>query len=457
MKRLLYVFVLVTGLLAACNQQGEHPQLSAQALALGDIEWLALTQGTAKDLAPFNCAVNGLNLPGQGYRANTKPQDGGLTYDVNETVDTGVTTASRVGFGWRSTSGLLAVPQRNVTLLVVDDFRSNGIPSNGVYTPQPELFTQTTLNGTTLASLQDAGDLSHGSLVYQHAQDVVRGTLRYPFSSTPSPTKTLFRTTFFPTSATRYFTVEAVDTGFESTGLIADSIKSTVIAQKLLGRLDAPGGPFIVNLSFGLLPCEAYADFIAWDEKTPSQDEPFEDYLKALQLKNSDFSYEVLVTTIVDGVIDPSNPDPLFTLMAGPLGVMNNIFVAASGNYGFAKTSLWPAKFPGVVNVGGSAAIDPSKRNERFNTGKVMDVAASFLLRASRFTNNPNAKDVYYLGTSFSTPSVSVYSALDVASQQRCLNLPNVFPKSKLGNSNANINVVDSALKTAVGTLCPVP
>jgi hypothetical protein len=428
MRRLFYIFALALGALTACNQENQV-QLEPLALTMDNIKWLT----KVTDVPNENCALNEINADGQGYRpSGISGSDGGLTYDINLTRNTGITTAESVGAGWKTVKGLLGTPQRDATLLIVDDF-------HGVYRPKPALFTrpfQPGLNGATIASLQDGGNLSHGALVLQHAKDVIFGTGLYPDPPIPSLWGNI--TVYRNLQLTRKLTVKALDPGFEATSNIAGSIKSSVIAQKLLSELHRAGPSFVVNLSFVLIPCAAYADFHSWDQTTPTVDEPFEEYLKALALHNN-VPYDDLITVIVEAVNEPNNDptqpdDPLFTLIQDYADV--GVFVAASGNYGFAKTGMYPAMWKGVVNVTGSAALDTNIRNKRFNTGKIMDIAASFRLAASRFTNNHNRKDVYYLGTSFSSPTVSAYSVI----------------KSKLATSESNI--VDVPLQKAVITLC---
>ena len=450
MKRLIYILVLLTGLLAACNQgMGPAPTLESLALTFNDIKWLTTDnpQATFKLVLGQNCMANALNAPGQGYRAFGS--DGGLTYNRRLASALGITTANNVG---QTVRGLTAVPQRDMTLLIVDDFRSGGVPSNGVYIPASDVFTQTSLTGATLGLLQANKKLSHGALVLQHTLDTIRGTELYPFSASPSPGITVFRTTNIIGRTTRFLTVRAVDTGLASTSIIANSVKSSAIATKLVPRLDASSGTVVVNMSFALLPCEAYADFLQWDEDTPNE-QRFEEYIGALAVKN-DVDKEELIEVLVEATNDTS--DPLNLLIQK--NWFKNVFVAASGNYGFNKTATYPAKWTGVINVTGSVANNTSIRNSNFNQGEIMDIAGSLQLTASSFTLLPGAKNVYYKGTSFSTPSVSVYSALDLASQRRCTKVSTTTPIIILPRLAMNsLNLVDSPLANAISQLCPIP
>jgi hypothetical protein len=72
-----------------------------------------------------------------------------------------------------------------------------------------------------------------------------------------------------------------------------------------------------------------------------------------------------------------------------------------------------------------------------------MHLAASFELRPpSGLPSNLKPKPVYYLGTSYSAPAVSVFSALDLASRKKCSNGQSV---SKLALNS--LNLVDRPLE----------
>ncbi len=453
MKRLVYTIVLLSGLLAACNQ-GERPTPSLESLALtfSNIQWLTDIATNTQTKGPFsrivdeNCMTNALNAPGQGYRA--AGSDGGLTYDSGLAGNLGITTANKVGI---AVKGLLGAPQRNMTLLIVDDFRSGGVPSSGVYAPKLELFTQTSLNGATLAQLQDNKKLSHGALVLQHTLDTIKGTGLYPFNTSPSPGVTVFRTTSIIGRTTRLLTVKAIDTGLASTSIIANSVLSSTIATKLVAPLDTSAGTVVINMSFALLPCEAYADFLQWDKITRGE-QRFDEYIAALAVKNNVGSEE-LIKVLVEATNDTS--DPLYQTIKN--NWLKNVFAAASGNYGFNKTATYPAKWTGVINTTGSAANNTSIRNSTFNRGEIMDIAGSLKLTAPSIF--PNAKHVYYKGTSFSTPTLSVYSALDLAGQRRCTQVSTnpsngstfIVPRLAINS----LNLTDSPLASAVSQLCP--
>jgi hypothetical protein len=449
---LLYTLVLIFILVACTQRQAPQLELEPQALTYDTVKWLVYSDAVVirrlKDLG--NCVANNLNVTPQPPRSggvSGTQQDGGLTYELVLPNQTGITTAASVGESWLNVRGLLGRPQRNVTLYIVDDF-------HGVYGPKPKLFTQTTLNGATLATLQNTNNLSHGALVLQHMKDVIRGTGLYPFSiTTPLGDMTTYRTQQDPLSPlNRTLTIKTLDPGFEDTGLIAGSVRSAVVAQKLTADLPSFSGeaPFIINMSFALFPCLAYADYRAWDDLTPGIDETFVEYIKALANHQTPVvTVNTLASLIVGKTNDPNDPLLKF-LQTDPRGVGGNIFVAAAGNYSF-NVSMFPAGLNGVINATGSIVKNTSIRSSRlFNRGEIMDVGASFVLEASRFTRNPLAKDLYYLGTSFSTPTLSVLSALDAAGKKRCVNIGGI--KSDLAING--LGLVDSPLVTAVSKLC---
>jgi hypothetical protein len=466
-KRFIVCILVLTSLLVACTQH-QAPRLEAQALTYDTIDWLTFDKnidaGIIKRLRDLgNCVANGLNVTGQPPRNGgvAGTQDGGLTYDeFGLPKETGITTASRVGKNWLSVQGLLGTPQRNATILIVDDF-------HGVYSLKPELFTQTTLDGVTLPALQDSGKLSHGALVLQHTKDVIQGTGLYPYRSTTRlGDKIIYRTTQLVSRFTKTLTVKTLDPGFANgTSEIAGSITSAVMAQKLNAALDAPGGPFVVNMSFAFLPCLAYADYIRWDEKTISIDETFIEYVEALTLKQSPSVSSDEMANLLVAATDTSN-DPLKKLLFTDKAIFKHVFVAASGNYGF-NTPMFPAQWPWVMDVTGSTAKEPNLRSTLlFNKGGIMETGASFKLEASRFVLNPNLypplKNVYYIGTSFSTPSLSVFSALDLAGKKHCTQVSyNSFgdviltiPRLGINTQSNGQSLVDSPLVDAVSKLC---
>ncbi len=457
MKRLLLYTLVLIFILAACTQR-QTPQLETQALTYATIKWLIYnnenpdTQKVPRD----NCVANNLNVtpqpPRNGGIAGT--QDGGLTYELDLPNKTGITTAQSVGKSWLNVRGLLGRPQRNVTLFIVDDF-------HGVYRPKAKLFTRTTLNGATLTTLQNTNNLSHGALVLQHMKDVIRGTGLYPFSSTtPLGDMTTYRTQQDPLSLlNRTLTIKTLDPGFEDTGLIAGSVRSAVVAQKLNTDIPSSSGeaPFIINMSFALFPCLAYADYSAWDKLTIGTDETFVEYIEELAKHQTEVATVPTLASLIIGKTRDLN-DPLLNFLKNdPRGVNGNIIAAASGNYGFGIPML-PAGLNGVINVTGSSVKDSTKRAKDptkigaflFNRGEIMDVGASFVLQASRFTRDPLAKDVYYIGTSVTTPIVVAFSALDAAGKKGCVN--NVGIRSDLAINASNL--VDSPLRTAVSKLC---
>jgi hypothetical protein len=465
---LLYTLVFTSVLTACTQRQAPQFELESQALTYDTIKWLTF-DGNAdaseikrlRDLG--NCVANGLNVTGQPPRSGgvAGTQDGGLTYDeFGLPKETGITTASDVGKKWLSVPGLLGTPQRNITLLIVDDF-------HGVYGLKPELFTKTTLDGETLANLQDLDKVSHGALVLQHTKDVIGGTGFYKYSSTTRlGDKTIYRTQQSSLSRlNKTLTVKTLDPGFSDTGLIAGSITSAVVAQKLnAALLDSPGGPFVVNMSFAFLPCLAYKDYTKWDAKTSDIDETFVEYVETLaSAELPRVSVDELANLLV-AATDTSD-DPLKKLLFTDKAILKHVFVAAAGNYGF-KTPMFPAQWPWVMDVTGSTAKAPTLRSTLlFNQGGIMDTGASFKLEAKRFVLNPNLypplKNVYYIGTSFSTPTLSVFSALDLAGKKRCTQVSyNSFGDVILTIPRLGINalnLVDSPLVDAVSKLCLRP
>lgn len=399
MQKLVWSLALITLLTAGCGQIGPSDtegKVQAQAMVLSDLHGLTIPQLFVPDPSDWvNCAINEFSLPGQGYWVSGSV--GGLSYQPVTTA----TSAGKVGSSLQGSFFTGATLNRSMVILIADDFK------NGVYELGNALFTQTTLDQLAIQNLQQIGALSHGALVARHARDVLLGTGRYSFISYSSG-----EWRYKETSTNSRLTVKAIDTGLSNSAVIADKIKT------YLQFLALKNQTAVVNLSFALMPCAVKTDFEQWDLQT-SGVQTFEAYMQALATLNS-INYDELVAAIVESTNLPN--DPLLGLINDPAyGATRHVYVAASGNFSL-KYSMYPANWKNVVNVTGSAASsgpDGRLRNDKFfNQGEIMHVAASLVLSPPPLVLN--SKKVYYLGTSFSAPTVSVFSALDLAGWLKC-------------------------------------
>jgi hypothetical protein len=454
MKRLACLLCLLVVFLGACSQNrpGE-----IEALAVNLTQLKGLSNNQQLFLADPNnpglpspgrnrlCLVNSFKMPGQGFNASgVKKQDGGLTYDplaFTQQSKTAFSLGSELKTGFFS--GF--VPSANTAILVVDDFGKDNPATQAqeeVYTLGTALFTQSEFNATTIENLQSLGALSHGALVFRHVNEVVRGSGLYTLdTAASSATKKVYVRTFGATQLR--LEVIAVNVNLSSqqdTATIANSIETKL---KNVSPLTAPRN-VVINMSFALMPCTVYADYEAWDLQT--QDEStFEDYMIALAAKNSVNKNELVVAIIestnrVD-VTTGKSIDPLAKLIDGTdatcaiqCSAQNHVYVASAGNYSLGR-SMYPANWPKVVNVTGSSVDDPSMKASFFNRGEVMHVAATLKLNPDRgcFLQGSTCKPVYYIGTSFSGPNVSAYSALDIAITRRCAEV-GMSPLSELAS-----------------------
>jgi hypothetical protein len=399
MRKLVWSLALVALLLAGCGQVGRSDtagKVQSQGMVLSDLRGLTMPQLYVPDPNDWvNCAINEFSMPGQGYYMSDAV--GGLSYQAV----TASSSAGKVGAGLQGSFFSGATLNRSMVVLIADDFK------NGIYEVGNALFTQTTLDQPTIQYLEQIGALSHGALVARHARDVLVGTGRFSLVSYSSG-----EWRYKEASTSSRLTVKAINTGLSNSAVIADKIKS------YLQFLALKNQTAVVNLSFALMPCSVKTDFEQWNAQN-SGVQTLEGYMQALATLNS-ANYDELVAAIVEST-NLSN-DPLLGLINDPTyGATRHVYVAASGNFSL-KYSMYPANWKNVVNVTGSTASsgpDGRVRSDKFfNQGEIMHTAASLVLNPPLLL--PNSKKVYYLGTSFSAPTVSVFSALDLAGWLKC-------------------------------------
>jgi hypothetical protein len=434
-------FLLLGAVLAGCSFGFETPELEAQAFSLGGLRQVTLNKPfnppAPNDPGKYNCVTTEFDVPPQGMRL--QGSTGGLGY----TPLASNTTAGAVGAGLRGNffSTFSSTPQ-NTEILIVDDFGKFDSPS---YTLPSDLFTNS--SSQNIQNLINDGSLRHGALVMRHANDAVKGFGLYQVSSQSANSS---QTTYNRSGSS--LMVTAVNTRLASQAVIAGTTRRKVttgdLYSILYSTLKNAKTTLVINMSFVLTPCEVYEDFVLSGKPT------LEVYIEALAsvnnlATNSNGVIDATGTSsagernLVDRIIESINitSDPLKKLI--DLFAATHIFVAASGNYGL-PTAMYPAKWTGVVNVTGSAIDNQNVRTTNFfNAGEVMSAGLLFKL------NPPTAsgKPIYYFGTSYAAPSVSVYSALDLAGKQRCTDSQTF--KSELALDTPSL--IDRRLET-VGT-----
>jgi hypothetical protein len=450
MKRLACLFVLVVGFLAACSQtdwQGDS-ELEAQAVQLVKLiglngKPLYVDINDMKENERY-CVVNPFKMPGQGFSSSGR-QDGGISYDPLAFTQQSK-TASTIGAELKTSFFASVTPSTattNTAILVVDDFGPNNpatLADEAVYTLGTALFTQKEFGETTVENLQAQKALSHGALVLRLITDEIVGAgLGYTLDTSVSTAKRKVYVRTLLDGRKYSLTVGAVNINESLSTSNPKRSDTTLITNeivKVLG-MGSPGAVsrnVVINMSFALLPCRVFTDYENWNNTTPSVQETFEQYMKALFEKNKVIpatqvtTYEGLVQDIINSTDVWS--DPLKGLIAGTSGCpFNNcsakrhVYVASAGNYSLNQ-AMYPANWPGVVSVTGSSVDNPSTKASFFNQGEVMHVAATLKLNPSDrgcfLLPTSSCKPVYFIGTSFSAPTVSVYSALDLATVKRC-------------------------------------
>jgi hypothetical protein len=434
--------LLLGAILAGCSSEFENQELDVQALSIQDVKKLkdgkTFSQPPA-DGKNYNCVTTDFDVPGQGARA--LGSTGGLGYTLP--TNTATTTASAIGTGLKTSffSGYGAPTvssnsQEERRILILDDFGSG----TGQFTLPSVLFA-----GSNIQTLIDNGSLTHGALVMHHALNVLDGSNLFTQISSTTSEKVYKRDT-------TTLRVKAVNMYQSQT--FAQTTRPRTTTDHIAGVLRSALDKYdVVNMSFVIIPCDVYEDFLH------SQQYPyFVDYIEKLAsfngfTTNTNQTIDVsgsssqgernLVTAIIKATNNPN--DALRKLI--DLNKGKHIFVAASGNYGFTY-GMYPANWPGVVNVTGSRIENANNRaTDLFNAGEVMSTGSMFELKPT------SGKSVYYYGTSYAAPSVSVYSVLDWALTNRCSDTTQGL-KSELALDGGGYSLTDTRLESVVPTRC---
>lgn len=448
MKRLFYSAGLLVLLLLGCQPDTVNNQV--QPLSGGTIFPLDLLQKTTLDVpSNLNCMVNEDNMPGQGLHVNgsglhVNGSAGGLIVGSVSDFALPVTIGSSLETTFFTNDSLA----NNTAVLVVDDF------DGGVYELDKEVFYLKQLDDYLFGQLKADRKYSHGALVAYQVNQLIKGTGKYTLVQPFTGGTAIWE----DQNSGHHLVVKAVDTGLADTTTIAAATVQAL--DEVSGGVGTGGisvnGPVAINMSFALIQCEILWDF-EW-AVTHRGINYFEDYMKALWLNNpqSKLDYDTFVKAVIDATNEPA--DPLLHLIQNPLdGAAKHVYVAASGNYGL-DYGMYPANWPGVVSVSGSDARAPYRREESyFNQGEVLNIGSWFNLLG------PGAKPtaVYYAGTSFTAPIISMFSAVDAASTMRCASGSGISNLSHDGSLNYDTPLEDYAdpkgipMAGAVTLLCP--
>lgn len=304
----------------------------------------------------------------------------------------------------------LANPSEDVAVIILDEF------GESTFDLGQALFEVEDVLPEQLIAFEQEGVSSHGALVMNHMNGIMAGlgthtaarvaddTLEWQHSETGA--KLIFKAI-----ATSDFNTDAV-------GSELDQAISELRAQGV--------SKIIVNMSFVILPCSIVKDFVLNKLVYPS----LFDYFEFLIAANTEVIIEaqgvpdflsgevsIRVAELVVESFRPFDPeaDPLRqTILANP----DVLFVGAAGNFG-RDVAAYPAVWDEVLAV---SASDPTLKAEFSNTGSVMLAGAWFRLTNPLGLNGHDlpVANIIYAGTSFAAPGVSVFSALDLATQGRC-------------------------------------
>lgn len=389
--------------------------------------WTGLAGERLLDDASGACSVDVFSLPGQKMRLS------GSSDGLAQSAPGPSLLPGAAGARWREAFASDPPNARSAALLVVDDFSSgSGAP---VLRPDPALIEAVAVGVTSgsIAAWLQAGLLSHGALVVQHALGVLSGTEVVRPAARPDDASWRFET---PVGGDAELLVRAVDTkGLDST-VIAAALAAALGDLAVTERIDRVA----VNLSFVLLPCSTVEDFRAHRDAYPT----LEAYAAAVANVNG-----VLADDVLNAVAswDVPSTDPLRLLVEetrGTVGERTVVFVAASGNFGLPY-AMAPAAWDGVIGVGASSHPDATPRADFANAAEVSDVGAWFELVLDDVATAPV---LAYAGTSFAAPSVAAFTLLDLARGEPRCGAVGREPRLAHGRD------LDWPIETAVGLRC---
>ena len=243
-------------------------------------------------------------------------------------------------------------------------------------------------------------------------------------------------------------------TSAEVRNRIAEAVST--IRELGLG-IGVPFNRFVVNMSFAILPCQEVLDF--YDQGIHSS---FDEYFAEVSAPEASFL----------PVIIRSN-DPLIELFSDPnreyipADVDAFIGVASSGN------SALPFPFaPAIAPVIFSASAQPARMDfappisytvtDYANGGEFIEDGGWFQLvnpAGIHSVPSPSSTNVYYLGTSFSAPALSIRIALELTkgAQNPCLYNDGDIPTVAYAGPYERLIQITATMGSTVGPLLDSP
>jgi Subtilase family len=399
---------LLLTLLTACTSTSNEPleALANQLFGVSGTLLIPSDQG--------NCPIDELDIPGEIPRASGAT--GGLavlTEPPYQGQPTAITNPSGTGQYVRDVAARYGTPARNTGILVVDDFQGGhytldqavfDLPDTPLPTHDP--LKRAAVLQAKLDELQALDKLPHGAFVFNHINALM---IAAGYSRISANEKTSGLAVFQHANKTKIY-VKAVD---------IEDFDTEVIAARVIAGLNFLRQPRInvtniaVNMSFAVVPCSVRDDFRANRANYPT----FETYRDELLKRNGG-------TTLADihrAIITPVSPDPLQGLISGTLFQPSTVYIASAGNYEL-PFPMYAAAWSPVISVS-SHDFGTTKLSNFSNRGEIMITGAWFKLTNPAGINGKmrDEPQVVYQGTSFSAPAVSVFTAIDLASNSpRC-------------------------------------
>ncbi|MEO8612317.1 MAG: S8 family serine peptidase [Chloroflexota bacterium] len=266
----------------------------------------------------------------------------------------------------------------------------------------------------------DKHNVSHGEMVYQHVERLVKGVLidilKDRLLLIEPENQIGLEETVFRTLPSIH--IVKVDTQNYNTQKITDNLSAVI------DKLKAEGiHRFAINYSFVIFPCNIVNDFLtSYNDRHVTS---FQDYIDNLMKSGQIQNFEKWLQDQID-LVNQSN-DPLLAFMTNltegrDKGVESIVFVASSGNYGKADDQSLGVSFPllpggwnQVIAVSGLEGDDISARSRKpwlyANPGEIVAPAAWY----PYLTPDDIPTKVYYAGTSFAAPVITVVAAFHLS------------------------------------------
>ncbi len=361
-----------------------------------------------------NCIVNELEMPGQRWRI--AGSSGGFTttnlFDgdspVNWSLSQGVRTNSSYFNSYYAKAGQYPRSGRTA-ILIVDNFYENSSGQttyklgSGVFSLGNE--SSDAQFDVALDNLEKQGALSHGALVFNHANAVMNELADYYYSWGNRKVVYYNRGNIH---------LEAVNLDNDRSDKVFDRTVTAINNVAARGYTN-----IVVNMSFALVPCDVKDNFLENEAKYSSFEEYVEAVWKANENNSNLNSFEKSLQSITLAIATPIDGDPLAELASikiprNPKAQLQ--IVAAAGNYNL-DYPMYPAAYSNIKDVrslDATMSMFSYKKSFFSNAGKYKAIGAWHLLENPNNLNGnyADATKLMYAGTSFAAPMYSVLTGL---------------------------------------------